>query len=138
MLQHMYHSLPVVTAHSLPSDTGATGCVPVVFSRLLPGFALFIYSTLYPVGGGIQDPSSVLCIKANVVKWVGVLCFCLLVWIFVSKSCSLYELEPMRHVKDHKEELSSCKSSHVGPAAPVTCVSGPFSSCQAVCNKLEL
>lgn len=72
--------------------------------------------------------------KIQVVKWVGVLCFCLLAWIFVFKNCNLCDQEPMRYVKDHKEELRSHTSTHVGPAAPVTCVSGPFSSCQAACT----
>ena len=119
MLQHVYRSLPVVVVQTLPSDT-LRCCVPAVFSRLQPGFASLIYSTSsYPVGGGIQDPSQVLC---------------LLAWIFVFKNCNLCDQEPMRYVKDHKEELRSHTSTHVGPAAPVTCVSGPFSSCQAACT----
>lgn len=40
----------------------------------------------------------------------------------------------MRHVKDHKDELCSHTSTLLGPAAPMTCASGPFSCRGAACT----
>ena len=40
----------------------------------------------------------------------------------------------MRHVKDHKDETCSHTSTPLGPAAPMTCASGPFSCRGAACT----
>ena len=48
--------------------------------------------------------------------------------------CSLCDEEPVRHAKDHRDETCSRTSTPLGPAAPMTCASGPFSCRGAACT----